>query len=81
MFSILDTSVLVKSGHNFFVKKNSVKVSWNIKKSLILLKPPVLINISGSGNSEFFKNLEKLKVLFLDNLNFLAALIISSLPL
>ena len=49
---IFDTSFIFRSGHNFFKKNNSVNDDWYIKKSLNLLKPPVLTRISGSGIPE-----------------------------
>ena len=70
------------SGQRVFVKKKSVKETWYKKKSLNLLKPPDLINISGSGVLNDFKNFWNvilLVILFL--FNYFAANIISSIPL
>ena len=54
-----------KSGQSIFVKKNSVKETWYKKKSLKRLKPPVLINISGSGIDEDFRDFLKNVIIYI----------------
>ena len=78
-FVILD---FFKSGQRILVKKNSVKEIWYKKKSLKRLKPPDLINISGSGiDDDFNEFLKNLSLILIDLFNNFAAERISSLPL